>query len=109
MEFEGNDKLSFLDVSLIKSDIHLLFSIYRNPTRNDRYLNFHLCHPVLMKQGIVISLMDRAFRIRSQEFLDFELLYLKDILFSSSYQIEFIDRIIENSRIKHNKMVVGVL
>ena len=41
MEFEENDELPFLDILLIKSDFHLLFSIYRKPTHSKRYLNFH--------------------------------------------------------------------
>ena len=42
-----------------------------------------------------ILLVDRAFRICSQEFLDSELLYLRDILFCNSYPIKFIDKIIK--------------
>ena len=108
VEFEDNNKLPFLDILLIKRDLHLLFSIYRKPTHNDRYLNFHSCHPMSVKRGVVISLVDRAFRICSQEFLDSELLYLRDILFCNSYPIKFIDKIIENRRVKHNSRVIEV-
>ena len=81
VEFGENDKLLFIDILVIKSDFRLLFSIYRKPTHNNRYLNFHSCHPDSVKRGIVVSLVDRTLRICSQEFLDFELLYLNDILF----------------------------
>jgi hypothetical protein len=100
--------LPFLDILLIKRDLHLLFPIYRKPTHNDRYLNFHSCHPMSVKRGVVISLADWAFRIFSQEFLDSELLYLRDILFCNNYQIEFINKIIENRRVKHDSRVIGV-
>ena len=108
VEFEENDKLPFLDFLLIKSDFHLLFSVYRKPTHSDRYLNFRSCHPISVKRGVVITLMDRAFRICSQEFLNSELLYLRDILFYNSYRIKFIDKIIKNRRIKHNNRIIGV-
>jgi hypothetical protein len=61
VEFEENNELTFLDILLIKRDVHLPFSIYRKPTHNDRYLNFHSCHPMSVKRGVVISLVDRAF------------------------------------------------
>jgi len=54
VEFKENDKLPFLDILLIESDFHLLFSGYRKPTHIDRYLNFHSCHPISVKQGAVI-------------------------------------------------------
>jgi len=108
VEFEPNDKLHFLDILLIKSDFHLLFSIYRKPTHSNRYLNFRSCHPILAKQGVVISLMYRAFRICFHEFLDSELLYLSDILFCCGYPIKFVDKIIKNRRIKHGNRAIGV-
>ena len=108
MEFEENDKLPFLDILLIKSEFRLLFSVYRKPTHSDRYLNFHSCHPISVKRGAVIALVDRAFRICSREFLNSELLYLRDVLFCNSYPIEFIDNITKNRRIKHNNRVIGV-
>ena len=56
----------------------------------------------------MIALVDRAFRICSQEFLDSELLYLRNILFCNSYLIKFIEKIIKNRRIKHKNRVIGV-
>ena len=108
VEFEESYKLLFLDILWIKSEFHLLFSVYRKPTHSDRYLNFHSCHPISVKRGVVIALVDRVFRICSREFLDSELLYLRDVLFCNSYPIKFIDKIIKNRRIKHNNRVIGV-
>ena len=108
MEFEENDKLPYFVILLIKSDFDLLFSVYRKPIHSDRYLNFHSCHPVSVKRGVVIAMVDRAFRICSQEFLDSEFLYLRDVFFCNSYPIKFIDKIIKNRRIKHNNRVIGV-
>ena len=105
MQFEESDKLPFLDILLIISEFHLLFSVYRKPTHSDRYLNFHSCHPISVKQGVVIALVDRAFRICFREFLDSELLYLWDVLFCISYPIKFIDK--KNRRTKHNNRVIG--
>ena len=107
VEFEENDKLPFLDILFIKSDFHLLLSIYRKPTHSDRHLNFHPCHPISVKRGVVIALVDTALRICSKEFLDSELLYLRDILFCNSYPIKFLDKIIKNRRIKHKNRVIG--
>ena len=89
VEFGKSDKLPFLDILLIKSEFHLLFSIYRKPTHIGRYFNFDFCHPISVKRGVVISLVDRTFRICSREFLDSELLYLRDVLFCNSYRLYY--------------------
>ena len=68
VEYEEDGKLPFPDNLLINSDSHLLFSIYKKSTHRDRYLNFHSCRPISVKRGVVIALVDRAFRICSHEF-----------------------------------------
>ena len=72
-----------------------MIQVYRKPNHSDRYLNFHSCHPISVKRGVVTALVDRAFRICSREFLDSELLYLRNVLFCNSYPNKFIDKIIK--------------
>jgi len=109
VEFEEKDKIPFLDILLIRRDFYLLFSVYRKPIHSDRYLILHSCHPISVKPGVVVALVDRiAFGIRSLEFLDSELMYLRYILFCNSYPVKFIDKIIRNRRIKHDNRVIGV-
>ena len=88
------------DIPLIESDFHLIFSAYRKPTHSNRYLNFHSCHPISVKRGVMIALVDRAFRFFFQEFLDSELLYL--IVTRLNYKI------IRSRHNKHNNRVIGV-
>jgi hypothetical protein len=54
---EKQDMPPFLDILLIKNDNGLLFSIYRKPTHNDRYLYFRSSHPISVnkKNNHIIS------------------------------------------------------
>ena len=106
LEFEENDNLLFLDILLIKIDFHLLFSVFRKPTHSYRYLNFQSCHPISVKRGVVITLVDRAFRICSQKFLDSELLYLRDIYFVIVTQL---NSSINNKKIDALNTTIGLL
>ena len=61
-----------------------------------------------MKRGVVIYIVDMAFKICSQEFPDSKILYLKDILFCSGYPVKFINELIEDKAIKCNIKVTLV-
>ena len=84
-ESKENNKLSFLDVLLLKNENSLDFKIYRKPTNNNRFLSFFSGHARQVKIGLIISLTDRIFRICSPKFVEEELLLLKEILISNHY------------------------
>ena len=60
LEIEIANKISFLDVLIIRNLDGLNFTIYRKPTQNNRYLHFESNHPPQFERGVVISLVDRA-------------------------------------------------
>ena len=60
MEVEMNGCLPFLDVTIHKERNKLYTSVYRKPTRTDRYLNYNSYHHPKIKSGRVKSLAHRA-------------------------------------------------
>ena len=98
IELEEDNKLPFLDVLLLKNENSLDFKIYRKPTNNNRFLSFFSGHARQVKIGLIISLTDRIFRICSPNFIEEELLLLKEILISNHYPGWLIDQTFSKRR-----------
>ena len=93
METEKENKLSFLDVEVIREQGKFTTSIYRKPTFSGVYSNFERFLPSVYKFGMVYTLVYRCFRICSN-WTQFhtELIYLKGIFQKNSYPKNFIDK-----------------
>ena len=73
MEEENGNKLPFLDLNIIRTPSGTFkFSIYRKPTNTETYLNFDSYNPKNHKVSVVKSLIDRAFNLCSEEYLEDE-------------------------------------
>ena len=64
-EKEQDNKLSFLDVLLTRTEQGFRSSVYRKPTFTGQYPNFNFHHPYTVKKGIVRCLQHRAKTISS--------------------------------------------
>ena len=93
METEKENKLSFLDVEVIREQGKFTTTIYRKPTFSGVYSNFESFLPSVYKFGMVYTLVYRCFRICSN-WTQFhtELIYLKGIFQKNSYPKNFIDK-----------------
>ena len=60
MEKEQDNKLTFLDVSVTRTEQGFWSSVYCKPTFTGQYLNFNSHHPYTVKKGIVRCLQLRA-------------------------------------------------
>ena len=65
METEKENKLSFLDVKVIREKGKLTTTIYQKPTISGVYSNFESFLPSVYKFGMVYTLVYRYFRICS--------------------------------------------
>jgi len=100
IENETEKKLPFLDIWIHRKNNKLVFSIYRKPTNNNRYLSFTSNHPIQVKRGVVISLVDRVLNLASPEYISSELIFIKDILVGNGYPENMISQIIEKRKKK---------
>ncbi|CAH8657305.1 unnamed protein product [Schistosoma guineensis] len=93
LEAETNNEFHFLDIHLKRMPDGLLQrSIYRKPTWNGQYTNFHSWVPLIRKRNLIHSLSSRIRRICSNDTIDGELFYLRQTLIKNGYPPRFIDR-----------------
>ena len=91
METEKENKLSFLDVEVIREQGKFTTTIYRKPTFSGVYSNFESFLPSVCKFGMVYTLLHRCFWICSN-WTQFhtELMFLKGIFQKNRYPKNFI-------------------
>lgn len=94
MEIGEENKLNFLDVSLILVDNHLIFDWYHKPTFSRRYLHFLSNHPLCQKRDTVISLFDRVTLLSHPIFHSKNLEIMVEILLDNSCPLEFIFKVL---------------
>ena len=93
METKKGNKLSFLDVEVIREQGKFTTTIYRKPTFNGVYGNFESFLPSVYKFDMVYTLVYRCFRICSNwTQLHTELTFLKGIFQKNGYPENFIGR-----------------
>ena len=93
METEKENKLSFLDVEVIREQGKFTTTVYRKPTFSGVYSNFESFLPSVYKFGMVYTLGYRCFRI-CLNWTQFhtELIYLKGIFQKNSYPKNFMNK-----------------
>lgn len=90
MEEGVDNKINFLDTTIIVKDNNIIFDWFHKPTYSGRYLNFESRHPLCQKRGTVISLIDRAFRLSHPIFHQKNLEFVVCILLRNGYPLSFI-------------------
>ena len=86
LEEEQNDKISFLDFTIIKTHNGLSFDIYRKPTTTDIIIPKDSCHPFEQKTSAIRYYRDRLLTYRlSPECRDKEKETIKQILANNKY------------------------
>ena len=103
LEIELANKISFLDVLIIRSLDELNFIIYRTPTHNNRYLYFESNHSLQVKRAVVIPLVGRALNICSDSYITAEIDFIRDVLFGKGYPLLFINNTINRRLKRHSR------
>ena len=85
LEEEENQRLNFLDVTIIRGDNGVKFKVYRKPTNKEDYIHFYSSHSIRTKSGVAIGFFLRALRICSEEFLDEEIKHIFNVFTALRY------------------------
>ena len=88
-EIENNNKINFLDVSLVKENGNIITDWYYKPMSSNRTLNYHSNHPLSLTKNIVFNLIDRAILLSDKRFHKRNISRVTEILIENSYPPEF--------------------
>ena len=97
-EKESNDKSSFLDKSITRSNNKLVTSLYRKKRFSGVYLNYNSFLTTNYKKGLINTLLFQSYNIRADyRILHNEIKYLKTIWQKNSLPLIFIDNCIKKT------------
>jgi len=99
LEIGINNRINFLDVTIILDDQKILFDRYEKPTNTGRYINYYSQHPVSQKKSIVYGLIDRILLLSHPKFHEKNLVHAINTLLNNCFPLPFIFATI-NTRIK---------
>ena len=95
-EEESNNKISFLDISVMRVNNKLTTSLYRKKTFSGVYLNFNSFLPMDYKKGLIHNLLLRACNICADYVtLHNEIVFLKSIWQRTCVALFFLDNLIK--------------
>jgi len=108
VEYESDfGRIPFLDLFIIKTDVKLDITVYRKPTHSGVYTHFASFLPTRLKRQLVVTLLERAYKICSgYELLHREFEDLKRLLMRNGYNEDYILSIINSfmsSKYNHNQ------
>ncbi|KYN04663.1 hypothetical protein ALC62_04467 [Cyphomyrmex costatus] len=105
MEIGSDNRLNFLDTTIIIDNCRIIFDNFHKKTFSGRFLNFHSNHLIYHKKGIIISFIDKILLLSHPRFQQNNLIEAIQIFLNNSCPLSFIFSTIEQ-RIKyhiHNK------
>ena len=89
-----NNRLNFLDVTLIVNEGRIIFDLYHKPTSSGRYLNYLSQHPVCQKRGTIIGLIDKIILLSHPKFHAVNFKSMIKTLLNNNYPLSLIFRTI---------------
>ena len=104
-EDETNNMISFLDVLLIKRDDSIDLAVYRKETNTDLYINWDAFAPEAWKTSTLRTLVKRAYKICTQDYLlEMELEHLKKVFIEvNNFPLAVVKRIFKNVEHEHHQ------
>ena len=95
IENEKDNRMSFLDVNIIREKDKFTTSVYRKPTFSGIYTHFDSFLPSSNKIGLLHTLLYRCFRICSDSTnFHLELVKLTDVFKNNGYPDNFINKVL---------------
>ena len=91
-EIETNNRINFLDTTVIRNNGKLLTNWYLKPTSSGRYINYHSNHPFKYKVNTINNLVDHAILLSDERFHKNNLHMVKRILSNNCFPKKIIER-----------------
>ena len=100
LETEINKSLPYLDLEIFRQeDGAMKFKVHRKPSHTGRLLNYNSSSHMAHKRSTIRSLVSRAFKICSEEYLENELTLIKEQLSNNGYPRKMIVKEIQKYRV----------
>ncbi|XP_070155138.1 uncharacterized protein [Polyergus mexicanus] len=99
MEIKVDNRLNFLDITMILADNQLIFDWYHKLTFSGRYLHFPSNHPLCQKRGTAMGLFNRVILLSHPTFHYKNFKLVVEILLDNGYPLEFVFKVL-NERLK---------
>jgi len=94
-ELENNNKISFLNTTVLRKDKILITDWYQKPTFSGRYINYLSNHPHQYKINTIINLVDHAILLSNDLFHNKNIELVKQILTNNCYPSELVNQTIK--------------
>lgn len=108
LESENNNSINFLDLTIIRTNNNLEFSIYHKPSHTDLTINNKSYHPIQHKLAAYNSMVHRLINVpMSQTNFNKELNLIKQIASNNNYNPKIIDKIY--SRMSYKKAIKEIM
>lgn len=104
IERENNNKIAFLDVTVIRENNTLHTNWYRKEIASGRILNYLSSHPYNMKRSIATAFAKRVIRLSHEKYHRDNYRIIKETLLKNNYPTSMIDRIINNIKYSTNNI-----
>jgi len=99
LEISLNNKINFLDLTIVIKNQSILFDRYEKPTSTGRYINYYSQHPWTQKRGIIYGLIDRTILLSHPDYHENNLISVVNTLLNNCFPLSLIFSTI-NKRIK---------
>lgn len=97
-EIENNNRISFLDLWLIRENDKIITDWFQKPTFSGRILHFQSAHPLTQKIAIIYNLVDRALLGSDTRFHLNNIKKITKILQDNNYPIKMINKFIKKRK-----------
>lgn len=105
VEIEADNRINFLDTTLIRTNNTITTDWYRKSLSSDRILNFLSAHPYQMKFNVALSFAKRVLSLSDKSFHNQNMNTIKQVLTLNNYPEPIINKIIHKININTNSQI----
>ena len=92
VELEENNRINFLDLTIINKNNTITTNWYNKSTFSGRVLHYESCHPTHQKIAMVYNLTDRALILSDPTYHKDNIHIVENILLANKYPLPFLNK-----------------